>query len=796
MNRWWSWVGLVVITWLHMTPALAQQESIITLKDGTRLGPGVLNSLSTISQNSAQRGQAETLSQSIKELDDGLRKTYFNQARMQSALPSSFIEEEIVLPLATEVQSGPASFAIRQVMRVTKFNEYGRREYTIMGLNSPETMLQGITHLTPTYARVQTLREKGVKFRPWDQRIGTSTIPPADLRMILHHELNMNSPEDRMRLYRFYLQGKRYVEARSELLDALAKFPDRLVEQRALLFNLNNEVVKQMFQEVELRRRSGQPKLVGQLLEAYIKDSNATNNAAPSESVLEAVNQFDALKAKVAKLAELVGKIKADLAALPAADQELMRPVIEEIEKEISIESEGRLADYNTRARPEQSPDKRISLAVGGWLMGGGGGVENFEVAKSAVRVNALAREYLTTADAARREAILELIAKEEAGRPELLGMIIGAMKPLLSLPEQSPEDPEGLLRVTLPETENIGQVEYTIQLPPEYDPRRRYPCIVALPGLGSPPETAISWWCGGYNPETKERFGVATRYGYIVIVPKWFEAGQMKYNYTGGEHDRVLRCVRDAYRRLNIDTNRVFISGHFDGGAAAWDLALSHPDMWAGAVLMSPASEKFILMYGDNAVYVPTYTVWGSCDGSSFSENLGRTVDDYLRSPKFDAIGVSYNGRPRDHFLEEVPRIMDWMEMSSHRRNPHPGEIEVESARPGDRFFYWFEMKELDPDKVVSPIMFDMKRENKIDVKLQPAGTSILLTKYPAKEATVWLRPGFVAFGQTVSIQNRTSNKKINFAFKGDNRVLLEDVRTRADRVEPFYDKVEVGQR
>ncbi len=49
----------------------------------------------------------------------------------------------------------------------------------------------------------------------------------------------------------------------------------------------------------------------------------------------------------------------------------------------------------------------------------------------------------------------------------------------------------------------------------------------------------------------------------------------------------------------------------------------------------------------------------------------------------KFDAIGVSYNGRPRDHFLEEVPRIMDWMEMSSHVRNPHPNEIEVEAARP-----------------------------------------------------------------------------------------------------------------
>ncbi len=36
----------------------------------------------------------------------------------------------------------------------------------------------------------------------------------------------------------------------------------------------------------------------------------------------------------------------------------------------------------------------------------------------------------------------------------------------------------------------------------------------------------AVSWWCGGYREDTKERFGVATRYGYIVIVPKWYEAG------------------------------------------------------------------------------------------------------------------------------------------------------------------------------------------------------------------------------------------------------------------------------
>ncbi len=60
----------------------------------------------------------------------------------------------------------------------------------------------------------------------------------------------------------------------------------------------------------------------------------------------------------------------------------------------------------------------------------------------------------------------------------------------------------------------------------------------------------------------------------------------------------------------------------------------------------MSPLSEKFIVMYGETAFHVPTYTVWGEFDNSSFAANLGRTIDDYLKKPTFDALGVEYKGR------------------------------------------------------------------------------------------------------------------------------------------------------
>src|SRR4029453_14875070 len=38
-------------------------------------------------------------------------------------------------------------------------------------------------------------------------------------------------------------------------------------------------------------------------------------------------------------------------------------------------------------------------------------------------------------------------------------------------------------------------QVRYYVQLPPEYDPYRRYPCIVTLHGAATTPIQQIDWW-------------------------------------------------------------------------------------------------------------------------------------------------------------------------------------------------------------------------------------------------------------------------------------------------------------
>lgn len=785
----------LVVLFASVFESLAQQfgntakPGIITMKNGLRLGPGIRGELATISKDSMARGQAETATNSILSIDDDLRVTYVNRSRVDAANSLETVNtvaEEIDLPSKNEVARGDGMLAILGVAGVTEFNRHGRRIYSIEGPRGRQDILQGITKLTPLYAQVQTLRTSGAI--TWDQRVATSTIPPDKLREILFHQLDLKQSGDWIRVYRFYLQAERLTEARRVLVEALERFPEQ-EGLRDQLITLDQALAEQMFREIELRSRNGQPQLAARLLQECPTDI--------IENQLRVQEQLEKLKGTVTQLTEIVQALQQQVAELPPADATIVRPLIDQIANEISIESATRLSDYaRFRSDASMPVDRRIAFAIGGWLLGSGSGLDNFEVAKSIIRVRELVREYLADASTTRRQEILDMLNKEEGGRPETVGKIIAAMKPPLPFPlptAQPGDSPVGLVRMSVPGAlgaDGQGQAfEYTVQLPPEYSPYRRYPCIVALAGLGTVKDMEINWWCGAYNEKFQSRVGQAARNGYIVISPKWMDDNQFQYNYSELEHDRVLRCLRDAMRRLSIDTDRVFISGHFDGGAAAWDIALSHPDLWAGAILLSPAADKYILAYGSNAVYVPTYSVWGKFDGS-LNDKLGKTIDDYLRSPKFDAIGVEYIGRPRDHFLEEVPRIMDWMELTSHRRERSPRELNLETSRAGDRFFYWLEIPVIDSNNIVSPVHFENKT-GKVEASLPPGGNVIRISKYPGKQVQIWLRPDMVNFAQPVDVIHRGKSRKFNVT--AENKILLEDVRTRGDRQAPFYASITV---
>ena len=80
------------------------------------------------------------------------------------------------------------------------------------------------------------------------------------------------------------------------------------------------------------------------------------------------------------------------------------------------------------------------------------------------------------------------------------------------------------------------------VHLPPEYDPYRRYPCIITLPG-DSNLDQQMARWCGLYNEKLGVRVGQAMRNGYIVIAVDWKLPNQGGYAYTKREHSVVMKA-------------------------------------------------------------------------------------------------------------------------------------------------------------------------------------------------------------------------------------------------------------
>ncbi len=104
-------VGSILFLCLSLCTSSAwAQKTLITLKDGTRIGPGILEQ-HAISHNSAQRGQAETAALSIKSIDDDLRKTFFHQARVASAVPSALVPKRSSCRWPMRYRPGLASSA-------------------------------------------------------------------------------------------------------------------------------------------------------------------------------------------------------------------------------------------------------------------------------------------------------------------------------------------------------------------------------------------------------------------------------------------------------------------------------------------------------------------------------------------------------------------------------------------------------------------------------------------------------------------------------------------------------------
>lgn len=765
----------------------------VQLKDGRILQGRMANVAGVASSPIVIRPETEpNQSTPILMIDDQLRRVYVPKHFLANVLDEGAEARiRISLPWQNVSKSVGAIGSVGPSLGITPFDQWGRRTYSMQTKDGPLAIVQGITELTPRYAKVEGLRGQP-RSPAWDMRLATSSIPRDTLAQILSHAVSHDDPQDWLQVVRFYLQAERYRDARLELEAILRRFPEMkelAVESRELKQMGASRILK----EVRLRRAAGQHALVSALLENFPPEEVAGETL---QQVREMTAAYAAADARLQAVKEALRTLADEVSDVD--HRRFIQPLTQEILNDLTHNNSERLAPFVQLIDDASlSTDEKVAVATSGWVLGADGATQKISVAISLVEVRDLVRRYLRESLAHERITLLESVRSAEGASIENIARLLSHMTPPWDIGEQVVLE-HGACELSAPGQSENGDFRYLVQLPPEYDPYRRYPTIVALNGAYNTPLQELEFWTGAHplseaGDITGPRRGQAMRHGFIVLAVDWQKPQQYDYEYSLREHEAVLTSLRDATRRFSIDTDRAYLTGHGSGGDAAWDLGVSHPDVWAGVlpfVAQFSQVKKYVQHYGENAEFVPLYFVAGEKDGKKMVNNAA-VLDKYFLK-RFDTTVVEFLGRGHESFHDEILEAFAWMNLPNHRRRGPPDQFACKTMRPWDNFFWWIEGRNF--PGTVHPASWPIRGARPTQVYGRRLKDNNLLVKTASAQTTFWLRPDIVDFSKPIRItfNGRRLTRKSS-AIRPDLAVLLEDVRQRGDRHRPFWAKLEV---
>lgn len=779
---------LTIVTVLFSASAILGASSRVTMQDG-RVLTGEIAPIDSVASNpDSRRSKENNPVEKIVVIDDQLRLTYVPKNRILDIAPDDIGASAEIFKFRQPIfrSSTQSAISLGSYKTSEPFDEFGRRTLYFNGT----PVVQGITEIAPGYVRVQGLN-LGL-----DMRISPHSFQRDFLTSMIKKQIDPNDLPDRLRIYLFYTQAELFEEAAAEMEEIIHDFqnvPENMEQLNSGLKMIRQLSATRLVDELKLRRSAGQHNKVRNLIAAFSEEGVTSDLTLAVRKMAEEYNE------EYAKRTRILDELHRMCETLSNDDQRKeTQKILEEIEKELDSNTVNRFSEFLLSLADQGLDDEhRLAIGISGWIAGNSGTDNRLEIALSMVRLRDKIKKYLNETTLSGRTVIMDQIRAEEASASiETPVRIIRYMKPPKDA-QQIESTESGYYEIEIPSFEDGKQFQYAVQLPPEYDPNRKYPTVVTLHSERTTPQTQIDWWAGPWKEKTdqngniiKERFGQGTRFGYIVIAPRWSDDGS-SFQGTAAETGAVLYSLRDATRKFSIDTDRVFLTGHSSGGDAAWDIGLAHPDLWAGVIPIGGKANRYPYYLRKNAEFVPIYAVNGELDGGKTAISRGVLDPGMNQSHPFDLTCVVFRGRGNESFSDELIRIFEWM--SSRSRDFFPkGKRTVYSMRPWDNSFWLAEFEAFPPKSVVLP--FDWTA-GKLPPKYSPAKTEFLKIAEnsikivsTADHCRVYLAPEAVNFDQRIEVMfNGKRISPTNGIILPSIEVLLEDVRTRSDRLHPF---------
>jgi pimeloyl-ACP methyl ester carboxylesterase len=795
------WILLAALT----LPAPAARADLLFMKDGFILQGKVMRE--SVTEFDSVAKEMYIVPKGFFLIDDGPRRVYYSTQQVR-------IVERLSPPVEEVIPHKSPIFGIfrardlpplLEVLEAPDFDAKWQREFYFRSGPQPlyaakVGLRQHLGLITPSYVRVDAI----TKFA-WSCAYLTREVGPDKIHKLLSthpdfQNLSKLRPAAavarRMRLCDFYAQTGWYDRADKELDSVLADYPDQKTRVSAAREALQKMRIRDGWEEIKRWHAAGRHEAVRKRLPSFPTNNVPPKIVADAREMRDNYVQTDALLAEARQALIDCAKDPGDdrhkyLAEAAALIRNELHPDnVERLDAFLGQVREAARRKKGGSLKPLR-PAELLALAVSGWLLGSPSAEAKTDAAVSLWKTRAMIQDYLREPIVGERKRILAIYLKTTSPRVDVdeIAQIIDHMPPTLPAANTSTET------VACQTGNGRARVTYHLKLPPEYTHNRSYPVLIVLNREGEKPPVMIDRWAAA-----------AADNGYILAAPQWEQGISAEYGYTQRENDAVLETLRDLRRRYSVDSDRVFLFGLSESAKMAFDVGITHPDLFAGVIPMGAGPNYFSARCWRNAQYLPLYVVNGTRAGES-----NKALRDYFNNwlmRGYPALWVEYKGRGIEWFGGEVPTIFDWMR---HKKRAFPLKQlgtdgagtsfgnELCTMRQDDNRFWWLSTENIAPACVTTYRNWSsVKQPASMTARIDTESNTVFVRTTGLRQISVWF--GRNAAGQTMIDLDKPLTITVGFRTPWIKRkvtpsleVLLEDLHQRGDRKHLYLARVDL---
>ncbi len=150
---------------------------------------------------------------------------------------------------------------------------------------------------------------------------------------------------------------------------------------------------------------------------------------------------------------------------------------------------------------------------------------------------------------------------------------------------------------------------KFFIRIPRGYDPERSYPLLLAAHGKEGDGKSIGAMMLHLLGGQAEN---------YVIVAPNL--PGPRHFSGRDYQEEAFLNALAWARVHLNIDDDRIYVSGYSLGGHMGWHLATMFPHLFAGAVPMAgvpwfEGAKVTSTLYLENLANLHLWAIWGEKD-------------------------------------------------------------------------------------------------------------------------------------------------------------------------------------